>query len=181
MPRLLRLLGSLGVVVLVAGAAGGCASLTGLGDYSNCSGAECDAGVNIRLDASTLDHRDATVTGDASGTPSNDADTGALSDAGGEQDVIEEPEEGGEPGGDAECDGGGTSVENCGGCGVPCTTMVANAQPVCTDGVCSFTCASGFNLCGGACVELTGVANCGSCGNVCSGATGVCATGDVGF
>jgi hypothetical protein len=85
----------------------------------------------------------------------------------------------------ASCDGGllacgGSCVDpttpaHCGTCGNACTTAVANAQPTCTAGTCSFSCSAGYNLCGGTCVLYTTSTNCGGCGAACSGGTPVCA------
>ena len=87
-----------------------------------------------------------------------------------------------------------TSVDHCGGCGMPCD--LANATESCVSGACTLgTCASGFGNCDG--MEATGcetnvqtsLAHCGGCGMPCdlanasescvSGACtlGICAVG----
>lgn len=71
---------------------------------------------------------------------------------------------------------------NCSGCGIGCAVSVANSQPACEDGGCTFTCAAGTSLCNGACVQYTTASNCGGCGTTCAGdgGTPVCAAGQDG-
>ena len=90
------------------------------------------------------------------------------------------------PVGDSNCCFGGSDpstctnfasdVNNCGGCGVVCST-----GQVCTSGTCTTVCGEGETSCDGVCVnENTDPNNCGGCGTVCSTgqacASGVCTT-----
>lgn len=67
-----------------------------------------------------------------------------------------------------------TNVNNCGNCGVVCPAR-PNATTTCVNGVCSFTCNSGFKDCNGLVADgcelnvLFDNSNCGACGNVCPG------------
>lgn len=54
-----------------------------------------------------------------------------------------------------------TSVENCGACGIVCSTGMPNAHAICTDGTCGVECDSGFYSCEVACVELKDLETCG--------------------
>lgn len=70
------------------------------------------------------------------------------------------------------------SVANCGACGVTCPS-VQNGTTSCNGGLCGAFCITGFDYCGGACVDTSSSAsNCGACGNVCgngsSCVSGVC-------
>src|SRR5580693_64833 len=115
-------------VLLVVGAVGGCSALTGLSGFDACSGAQCDAGTNAAV------HPDGSLPGTPDATTG--VDTGAMDGSA----VV--ADEGGDGGTDAseeadgeDCEGGGTSVENCLGCGIPCTTDAGNAVPVCNAGI----------------------------------------------
>ncbi len=65
-----------------------------------------------------------------------------------------------------------TDIRNCGACGRACPS-VANGTPVCTAGICSFACLSGWANCDGnranGCETnlTTDIRNCGTCGTVC--------------
>lgn len=65
-----------------------------------------------------------------------------------------------------------TNVNNCGNCGVVCPAR-ANATTTCVNGVCSFTCNTGFANCNGIASDgcevnlLFNNSNCNTCGNVC--------------
>ena len=82
----------------------------------------------------------------------------------------------------------GTDAENCGACGHVCANNPATnaSSNTCKEGVCQYTCNSGYTNCGGVtaasinCIKTTDLQtdgqNCGSCGNVC-GAGKACAGG----
>ncbi|MBN2725546.1 MAG: hypothetical protein JXR95_15885 [Deltaproteobacteria bacterium] len=62
-----------------------------------------------------------------------------------------------------------TDISNCGGCGLTCDTVAANA---CVNGQCACgttaACTTGRTCCSNSCKDLlTDRYNCGSCGNVC--------------
>jgi hypothetical protein len=68
-----------------------------------------------------------------------------------------------------------TSVDpdNCGGCGVKCTS-----SQVCSGGACESSCLPGLTPCNRECVDTkTDSNNCNACGNVCSSGTG-CSNGN---
>ncbi len=70
----------------------------------------------------------------------------------------------------------GTSLSNCGGCGVRCRP--ANATGTCDDGVCHAECDDGFADCNGdpsdGCeADLSSPETCGTCSNVCSDIGGI--------
>jgi hypothetical protein len=80
-----------------------------------------------------------------------------------------------------------TSVSHCGRCGNAC--VGANGTPMCTSGVCAFTCNDGFGDCdmnpaNGCEVNLnTAQPHCGRCGNACpvpTGGSATCAGGTCG-
>ncbi len=90
----------------------------------------------------------------------------------------------------ANCDGNNTNgcetnilsnIVNCGACGLACPVR-ANAATICSGGVCSFNCNSGFANCDGNSTNgceislLTDKNNCGACAVVCPGAQ-VCTGG----
>jgi len=59
-----------------------------------------------------------------------------------------------------------SDASNCGTCGHACSTGVANAQPACVNGACSFTCGAGYSLCNSACADFASDPNnCGGCGS----------------
>ena len=63
-----------------------------------------------------------------------------------------------------------TDTMHCGGCGAPCATTIAHAEPTCASGRCDFKCTDGFMACGNSCVDLNkDAANCGACGKACGG------------
>ncbi|MBN1605973.1 MAG: hypothetical protein JW940_05040 [Polyangiaceae bacterium] len=65
-------------------------------------------------------------------------------------------------------------ASNCGQCGKVCS----GATPVCSNGLCSGSCAVG-KLCGSSCVDTqTSIQHCGECDHACSGGQ-VCVAGGV--
>jgi hypothetical protein len=61
-----------------------------------------------------------------------------------------------------------------------CPSSVANGQPACVSGNCTFACNSGYTACNGACVnELTDRNNCGGCGSSHACAGGLSCTGGM--
>jgi len=70
-------------------------------------------------------------------------------------------------------DASGATVNNCGTCGVTCSTANATSA-TCTDGACQATCASNFADCNGTTAndgceaDLTTPVTCGSCTHACS-------------
>ncbi len=82
-----------------------------------------------------------------------------------------------------------TDIRNCGACGRACPS-VANGTPVCTAGICSFACLSGWANCDGnranGCETnlTTDIRNCGACGRACpsvANGTPVCTVGTCSF
>jgi hypothetical protein len=74
------------------------------------------------------------------------------------------------------CTNFAADVDNCGGCGVVCST-----GELCISGACVGSCAPGEAFCGGVCVNPdTDPNNCGACGTVCASGeacvSGACAT-----
>ncbi len=72
-----------------------------------------------------------------------------------------------------------TDVNNCGGCGVRCSTL--NGTPSCVAGSCTWVCAAGWGHCAtgntGCETDLnTSAPNCGACGRACSGTNVVAAS-----
>ncbi len=61
-----------------------------------------------------------------------------------------------------------TSMENCGGCGLPCVAPEAGTA-TCSAGACNALCPGGETVCGGACVDTSSdPKHCGSCANACT-------------
>jgi hypothetical protein len=76
----------------------------------------------------------------------------------------------------------GTDVDNCGDCGVKCTTPNAMETAACSAGTCVTTCKAAYVCPGNVCTnKQTDVNNCGTCGNVCpapdGGTTASCVAG----
>jgi hypothetical protein len=144
-----------------------CAAITGLEGYST---EDCDPGCDGPVDASMT--VEATTRASDAGDATNLTVTDAVVEADASLvDVMDETIEAGCEEGLISCDGGCvslTSVDNCGSCGMVCSTEIANTQTTCTDGTCSVACASGYSLCNGACVQYSSASNCGACGNACS-------------
>jgi hypothetical protein len=91
--------------------------------------------------------------------------------------------------GSTACDGGCTDitqdVNNCGACGVVCTT--SNGTPNCVDSVCAIAaCNTGYGDCDDSAVDgcetdlLTDPMNCGTCTMTCPSATNASPTCDMG-
>ncbi len=82
------------------------------------------------------------------------------------------------------CDAGcvADDIHNCGACGDDCTRLQhVNASSIaCTNGTCTYTCATGFANCAdagtGCGSDLSQQGNCGACNVSCSGGTPVCTT-----
>jgi hypothetical protein len=73
-------------------------------------------------------------------------------------------------------------IQNCGGCGIICSSV--NGTPSCVNGSCTWACTTGFQHCGagntGCETDITTTANCGGCGRACAGTnvdTAMCVNG----
>lgn len=77
-----------------------------------------------------------------------------------------------------------TDTRHCGACGQACPNTT-NGSAVCAAGSCRVECASGFHLCGTACVPDASIEACGSACTRCAApppnGTATCATGVCGF
>jgi len=159
-----------------------CAAISGLDGYST---DECSSGCDGLGDASVP--ADAPVVRrDASDATSPPVMEGAVEAEGGtgEGGPNDDADDGGCSTGLIACDAGCvslTTTQNCGLCGVACSTAQPNAAATCTDGRCTVQCVEGFSMCNGDCVQYTNAANCGGCGSACDGdAAPLCAATDAG-
>lgn len=77
-----------------------------------------------------------------------------------------------------------TDTNNCGACGVVCTTAILNASATCSAGTCVSNCNPGYSSCDGRCAALASDPNnCGACGKFCPGTNGTrwCEAGKCGL
>jgi hypothetical protein len=174
--RLLATSGPACALVASVVAFGGCGKLSGLSAYTSTAVVAPDGSLAAPRDAAAPDETSVDATVEAGDDSPVDAGLDAgTPDAGDDSSMSME---GGCEAGLTACDGGcvdPASTVNCGSCGNVCETAVANAQPACTGGTCSFACNSAYGPCGGACIQYTTPANCGSCGGACEAGAPLCA------